>query len=289
MTKRSAVNRSAPAFPPDSLTTYLQEISRYPLLSRSEEMALARRARDGDKDALEHLICANLRFVVSVAKKYQVRSMSLSDLINEGNLGLIRAAERFDEEKGVRFISYAVWWVRQAIFQALAEHAHTVRVPLSRAATLQRIRRECDALRQELGRDPTQLELATELDVSEDELVEDLPLTRSYVSLDAPLAADTDATLLDYLPDDAGAAPDEDTAEMDVSDSVRKAVTQLRGRESRVLRLYFGLDGNEPRTLESIGALLGVTRERARQIKERGLSHLRKSDRSGALASLCGR
>jgi len=288
MKKSSRVSRYQPVSAGDSLTTYLRDISKYPLLTRAEEIALARRVRDGDTEAQERLVCANLRFVVSVAKTYRSQSMSLSDLINEGNLGLIRAAERFDEGKNIRFISYTVWWIRQAIFQALADQAHTVRVPLNRVGRLRRIRRRSDALSGELGRNPSQQELAAELDVSERELAE-LSLSPSYVSLDAPLTSDANATLLEYLPDDDSPAPDEDAVDTNLSESVRNAFTVLRGREASVLRLYFGLDGNEPMTLESIGSFLGVTRERARQIKERGLSRLRKSDQVGALASLrCG-
>jgi RNA polymerase primary sigma factor len=268
-----------------SLATYIEAIAAYPLLTRDEESALAVRIQAGDPTAVERLVCANLRFAVSIAKKYHRDDLSLSDLINEANLGLIRAAERFDGTKGVRFISYAVWWIRQAIFQALAEHSHTVRVPLSRAATVYRIGRQANSLRQELGREPTQKELAAELNITEEVLESCGPIARSYLSLDAPLASNNDSNLLDCLCDDTAPAPDEEILEDGLTDSVNEALNHLRAREANVLRLYFGFDGNEPMTLERIAAQLGVTRERVRQIKEKGLSHLRKSDQAAALSS----
>jgi len=273
----------------DSLTTYLQDISAYPLLKRADEIALAQRSRAGDLEALDGLVCANLRFVVAMAKRYQNRGVALPDLIDEGNLGLIRAAERFDDAKGVRFISYAVWWIRQAILQAIAEQAHAVRVPLSRAGKVNRIGRHTGALRQELGREPTQQEVAAEMDISEVELVRSLPISRSYLSLDAPLAARENANLLDYLPDENGPTPDEKVIDGGLTESVYRALARLRDREALVLRLHFGLDGAEPMTLETIGALLGITRERVRQIKEKALVRLRRSDQATALASFCGR
>lgn len=269
----------------DSLTTYLHDIRAYPLLSRDEEIALAQRIRRGDADAVDRLVCANLRFVVSIAKKYQHQGVSLSDLIDEGNLGLIRAAEKFDGTKGVKFISYAVWWIRQAIFQAIAEQAHTVRVPLNRAATVFRIARHANALRQEFGREPTQRELAEELQLSEEELERSMPVVQSYLSLDAPLTTTDDAKLLDYLSDDSTRAPDDDVVDAGLADSIEDALDHLRAREAKVLRLHFGFDGNEPMTLDRIAGLLGVTRERVRQIKDKALSRIRKSNQAVALGS----
>jgi RNA polymerase primary sigma factor len=269
----------------DSLTTYLREIARYPLLTREQEAKLAARIRKGDSAALQRLVCSNLRFVVSVAKKYHNERMSLSDLIDEGNLGLMRAAERFDERRQTRFISYAVWWIRQAILQALADQSHIIRIPLSRAAALHRAGRAANALGQSLGRRPTQEEISASIEESERVVADTMQLTRAYVSLDAPLGSAEDARLLDYLPDDMSPAPDEEMAETGRQEFVREALTRLKGREATVLRLYFGFDGNEPLTLEEIGARLGVTRERVRQIKERALFRLRKSE-SRMLASV---
>ena len=272
----------------DSLTTYLNEIRAYPLLTRGDEVALAHRIHAGDALALERLVCSNLRFVVSVAKKYQEQGLPLADLINEGNLGLMRAAEKFDESKGVRFISYAVWWIRQAIVQSVADHAHIVRVPLSRTNVLRRFGRRANALRQELGREPTQREVAAALDIKDARIVGGpIAIAPSCVSLDDP-AGETDGNrLLDYLRDDATAPPDRDATDDNLTTSVEAALAGLRVRDALVLRLHFGLDSGESMTLEDIGRQLGITRERVRQIKEHALSRLRKSSCATALASLC--
>ena len=262
----------------DSLSTYLREIARYPLLTREEEAKLAKRIRKGEPEALNRLVTSNLRFVVSVAKKYHNARMSLSDLIDEGNLGLMRAAERFDERHNTRFISYAVWWIRQAILQALADQSHIIRIPLSRAATLHRVGKQANALGQALGRDPTNEELSASMDMSERVVSDTMQLARSYVSLDAPLGTADDARLLDYIPDELSPAPDDEIAETVRQEFVRRALARLKGREATVLKLYFGFDGNEPLTLEEIGVQLGVTRERVRQIKERALFRLRRSE-----------
>lgn len=270
----------------DSLTHYLTEIRAYPLLTRAEEAALAKRIRAGDTDALNELVCANLRFVVSVAKKYYQPHVALADLVNEGNLGLIRAAERFDESKGVKFISYAVWWVRQAIVQALTEHANIIRVPLSRATVVHRIGRRTNALRHTLGREPTEAEIAEELDLSDQELASTLAITRSTVSLDAPNGSDDGAGLSELLADDDGTPTDQEAAEADAGNCIEAALHQLRPRDQSVLRLYFGLGPGDPMTLEEIGALYGITRERVRQIKDHALARIRHSDLSSALRSL---
>ncbi len=268
-----------------SLDVYLREISRYPLIDQEEEVALAQRIRTGEEEALDKLVRSNLRFVVSVAKKYQNQGVSLSDLINEGNLGLIRAAHKFDETKGIKFISYAVWWVRQAILQALAEQSRIVRVPLNRAGALHRITRRSSALQQELGRNPTAAEVAEGMDIEVEEVEKTLSISLNHVSLDAPLAPGEENRLLDYLPDTQNPGPDAETFEHALTQSIEEVLSSLREREAKILRLYFGLDSPEPMTLEEIGARLGITRERVRQIKEKALSRLRHVSRSKALES----
>jgi RNA polymerase primary sigma factor len=249
-----------------SLDQYLKEISAYPLLTREDEVELARRIREGDEEALDKLVRSNLRFVVSVAKKYQNQGVALGDLINEGNLGLMRAARKFDETKGIKFISYAVWWIRQAILQALAEQSRIVRVPLNRAGALHRIGRRSSLLLQELGREPTLGEIADERDLSHDEVQRTLAISQSHLSLDAPMTPGEDNRLLDYLPDQLSPGPDDETYDRALSSTIEEALGTLKEREAKVLRLYFGLDGTEPMTLEEIGTLLGITRERVRQI-----------------------
>jgi len=272
-----------------SLDQYLRDISIYPLITRDDEVRLAQRIRVGEQEALDTLVRSNLRFVVSVAKKYQNQGVSLSDLINEGNLGLIRAAHKFDETKGIKFISYAVWWIRQAILQALAEQSRIVRVPLNRAGTLHKLGKRASAMLQELGREATHAELAIELSLTEEEVARTMSISQTHLSLDAPLAPGEDNKLLDYLPDTLHATPDESTFEKALAESIELALCSLKEREAKILRLYFGLDGHsEPMTLEEIGALLGITRERVRQIKEKALSRLRHVSRSRALESYLG-
>jgi RNA polymerase primary sigma factor len=263
-----------------SLDQYLKEISAYPLLKREDEVDLAQRIRTGDEEALDKLVRSNLRFVVSVAKKYQNQGVALGDLINEGNLGLIRAAHKFDETKGIKFISYAVWWIRQAILQALAEQSRIVRVPLNRAGALHRIGKRSSSLFQELGREPTVDELANELDLSHDEIQRTLAISQSHLSLDAPLTPGEDNRLLDYLPDQFSPGPDDETYDRALCDTIEEALGTLKEREAKILRLYFGLEGKEPMTLEEIGAVLGITRERVRQIKEKALVRLRHASRA---------
>jgi len=271
-----------------SLDQYLKDISLYPLINREEEARLARLIRQDDQEALDKLVRSNLRFVVSVAKKYQNQGVSLSDLINEGNLGLIRAAHKFDETKGIKFISYAVWWIRQAILQALAEQSRIVRVPLNRAGTLHRIGRRASTLLQELGREATHAEIAEGMDISEEEVAKTMSISQVHLSLDAPMSPGEDNRLLDYLPDTINATPDERMFEKALTESVEEALSCLKEREAKILRLYFGLDGSEPMTLEEIGTLLGITRERVRQIKEKALSRLRHVSRARALESYLG-
>jgi RNA polymerase primary sigma factor len=264
----------------ESLDQYLREISVYPLITREDECRLAGRIRQGDGEALETLVRSNLRFVVAVAKKYQNQGVSLSDLINEGNIGLMRAARKFDESKGIKFISYAVWWIRQAILQALAEQSRIVRVPLSRAGAVHRIGKRSSVMTQELGREPTLQEVAAELDVPEDEVSHALSMSQVYLSLDAPLVPGEDGQLLDYLCDQFSPGPDDEVYEHALKRSIEEALGTLSEREGRVLRLYFGLDEMEPMTLEQIGEKFGITRERVRQIKEKALLRLRHQSRA---------
>ena len=276
------------ATPPGSLDQYLREISTYTLINRDEEAELAQQIRSGDRDALEKLVNSNLRFVVSIAKKYQNQGVALADLINEGNLGLIRAAEKFDETRGVKFISYAVWWIRQAILQALAEQSRIVRVPLNRAGEIHRIGKRSSALVQELGREPTVGELAEGLEVNPDELYKTLSIAMAHLSLDAPLVPGEDNKLLDYIPDEYRLGPEQEAFEKALRANVEEALSTLKPREAMILRLYYGLDGDDAMTLEQIGEQLGVTRERIRQIKERALARLRHVSRARSLESFLG-
>ncbi len=277
--------RRGPTSDEGSLDQYLREISRYPLIPQTEEVTLAQGIRKGDAESLDKLVRSNLRFVVSVAKKYQNQGVSLADLINEGNLGLIRAAHKFDETKGIKFISYAVWWIRQAILQALAEQSRIVRVPLNRAGTLHRIGRKTAALLQELGREPTPAEIAEGMDISMEEVQKTLSISQAHLSLDAPMTPGEDNRLLDYLPDTQNAGSDSSTFEHALTEGIEEVLATLKEREAKILRLYFGLDGPEPMTLEEIGTLLGITRERVRQIKEKALSRLRHVSRARSLES----
>ena len=282
-----SVNRKS-QYEEGSLDQYLRDISVYPLITREEEVTLAQRIRTNDQEALDKLVRSNLRFVVSVAKKYQNQGVSLSDLINEGNLGLIRAAHKFDETKGIKFISYAVWWIRQSILQALAEQSRIVRVPLNRAGALHRIGKRASSLLQELGRQPTHLEIAQGLDITEEEVAKTMLISQVHLSLDAPMTPGEDNRLLDYLPDTTNRTPDEATFEKALTEAIEESLSGLKERESKILRLYFGLDGEDPMTLEDIGTLLGITRERVRQIKEKALLKLRHNSRRRALESFLG-
>lgn len=258
-----------------ALELYLREIREHPILERDEEVELARRIREGDEEALNSLIAANLRFVVSVARRYAGRGVPLSDLVTDGNLGLMRAARRFDETKGVRFVSYAVWWVRQAILQALTEGSRIVRVPSGRLEEAHRIVRAARKLGQQLGREPGVEEIAEELGITPGEVTDALGARAGYVSLDAPVAESADTSMLDLLPDDGGQDPDESAQRRALRDVVEDGLTRLPEREAAVVRLYFGLDGEEPRSLEEIARQLGLTRERVRMIKDRALVRLR--------------
>ena len=270
-------------FDDGSLDLYLKEISRYPLITRHDEAQLARRIRMGEREALDKLCRSNLRFVVSVAKKYQNQGVALSDLINEGNLGLIRAAHKFDETKGIKFISYAVWWIRQAILQALAEQSRIVHVPLNRAGTLHRIGRRSSALLQELGREPSAEEIAIGMDITLDEVRKTLSISRGHLSLDAPMTPGEDNKLLDYLPDEDNPSPVDLALDGALKSAIQDSLGSLKPREAKILRLYYGLDSNEAMTLEEIGSVLGITRERVRQVKEKALTRLRHVSRARSL------
>ena len=268
-----------------SLSQYLREISRYPLLDREEEGRLAREIRRGEEEALDKLVRSNLRFVVAVSKRYRNQGVPLSDLINEGNLGLIKAARRFDESKGIKFISYAVWWIRQAILQALAEQGRIVRVPLNRAGVMQRMGKLTARLVQELGREPTVAEVAEGLGLGREEVESTLAISRAHLSLDAPVVPGEDARLLDYLPDRMSRGPDEEMIEKALTEALDVALSTLSPREATILRQYFGLGDAPSKSLEEIGAVLGVTRERVRQIKEQALRRLRQASRARVLAT----
>ncbi|MBN1423885.1 sigma-70 family RNA polymerase sigma factor [Candidatus Fermentibacteria bacterium] len=266
-----------------SLDLYLKEISTVSLLTQEQEVELAKRIKQGDEEALHQLTRANLRFVVSVAKQYKNQGLSLPDLINEGNVGLIKAAIRFDETKGYKFISYAVWWIRQAILQALAEHSRIVRLPLNRAGALHKIGKSSDQLGQEFGREPTPEEIADELSMSVDEVNETLRISGHHLSLDATLKGEDGNKLLDFLEDDLQPAPDEYLMDESLSTDIAKALETLTPREQEVTTLYFGINRDRPCTLEEIGQHLGLTRERVRQIKEKAIKRLRHAKRAKRL------
>jgi RNA polymerase primary sigma factor len=269
----------------DLLDLYLHEVSKSPLLTPAQELQVARRVQQGDEAAMQELVTKNLRFVVSIAKKYQNRGLPLVDLIGEGNIGLLTAARKFDPAHGVKFISYAVWWIRQAIQAALARCGRTVRIPLNRTADLARIVRASETLRQELGREPTAEELAEAVGLSV-ELVQSLAaLNTAEVRLDGPLALEGDRSTIERFIVDGN--PDAEAEAMDrfLAEEVAAALRTLAPRDARVLQLYFGLDGGREHTLEEIGVLFGITRERVRQLRDRALRRLREGEVGRALAS----
>src|SRR6187397_3650389 len=284
--RRAAPPGIAPSEPErDILDQYLYEVSTYPLLKPVEEIALARPLRSGDQDALQELVKRNLRFVISVAKKYQNRGLPLIDLIGEGNVGLLTAARKFDPDQGVKFISYAVWWIRQAILASLARHGRTVRVPLNRTADLSKIVRTAEALRQELRREPTPEEIAQSTGLTVDVVQSLAALNTSEVRLDAPLDPEGDRSLIERFIADEQGDPEEQAMDKFLSEEIENALRTLPPRDAKVLRLYFGLDGGREHTLEEIGGMLGVTRERVRQLRDRALKRLREGDVGRALAS----
>jgi RNA polymerase primary sigma factor len=271
-----------------SLDKYLEEIGMVDLVTPQEEIDLSRRIKKGDQKALEKLTKANLRFVVSVAKHYQHQGLSLGDLINEGNLGLIKAAKRFDETRGFKFISYAVWWIRQSILQALAEQSRIVRLPLNRVGALNKIGKAFSTLEQEFEREPSASELAEELNLSLFEVSDTLKISGRHLSMDAPFAQGEDNRLLDVIQDQRQPSPDHQLMEESLKAEVRRAVNTLSEREAQVIRLCFGLDQEHSLTLEEIGGKFNLTRERIRQIKENAIRRLRHASRSKALRAYLG-
>ena len=270
-----------------SLDQYLLEIGKVDLITPDREIELAKRIKKGDRTALEELTKANLRFVVSVAKQFQNQGLSLGDLINEGNLGLIKAARRFDVNRGFKFISYAVWWIRQSILQALAEQARIVRLPLNRVGALNKISKKFNELEQEFEREPTPQELAEELEMTPEEIAETMRLAGKHLSVDAPLQQGEDNRLLDIIPNDQQTPPDSDLILESLRQELFFILSSLTDREAEVVRLYFGLDGHTL-TLEEIGEKFGLTRERVRQIKEKAIRRLRHTSRSKALKVYLG-
>ena len=271
-----------------SLDKYLQEIGKVDLLTPDEEVELAKRIKEGDQMALERLTKANLRFVVSVAKQYQNQGLSLGDLINEGNLGLIKAAQRFDETRGFKFISYAVWWIRQSILQALAEQSRIVRLPLNRVGSLNKISKTFSELEQKYEREPSPDELADVLDVSSSEVVDTMKISGRHVSMDAPFVQGEENSLLDVLESDGDPTPDHGLLTDSLRREVQRALSTLTQREADVISFYFGLNGTHSMTLEEIGEKFNLTRERVRQIKEKAIRRLRHTSRSKALKPYLG-
>lgn len=268
-----------------ALDQYLRDVSRHELITPEREKELGALAQQGDQDAIQELARANLRFVISVAKKYQNRGVSLTDLIQEGNVGLVTAARKFDPEQGVKFISYAVWWIRQAILASLANHGRAVRVPLNRASDLARIFREKERLKQEKGREPTTDELAEATHLTP-ELVESLQtLNSAEIRLDAPIGDSEDSQLVERFITEEAAEPEVEVESRLLTEMITEALSTLEPRDGKVLRLYFGLEGEREHTLEEIGNMLGVTRERIRQLRDRALRRLREGGKGSALES----
>ena len=271
-----------------SLDKYLQEIGKVELITADEEVELARRIKAGDQVALEKLTKANLRFVVSVSKQYQNQGLSLPDLINEGNLGLIKAAQRFDETRGFKFISYAVWWIRQSILQALAEQSRIVRLPLNKIGSINKINKAYAHLEQEFEREPNIEEIADLLDISETEVKESLRNSGRHVSMDAPLVQDEDNNMYDVLRSEDAITPETGLMYESLRKEIERAISTLPQREADVIRYYFGLEGKHPMTLEEIGEKFDLTRERVRQIKEKAIRRLKHVSRSKILKSYLG-
>jgi RNA polymerase primary sigma factor len=271
-----------------SLDKYLQEIGKVELLTPEQEIDLAIRMKNGDESAMEQLTKANLRFVVSVAKQYQNQGLSLGDLINEGNLGLIKAARRFDETRGFKFISYAVWWIRQSILQALAEQSRIVRLPLNRVGALNKIGKAYSNLKQEFEREPSAEEIAEALEMDVDEISNTMKIFGKQVSVDAPFSLGDENSLLDVIENEELPAPDTELISESLKTEINSVLAMLPDREAEVIRLYFGLEGENPMTLEEIGDKFNLTRERVRQIKEKAIRRLRHNSKSKILKSYLG-
>jgi len=280
---KQVTNRDTP-----SLDKYLQEIGKVELISPDEEVTLARRIKSGDSEALGKLVKANLRFVVSVAKQYQNQGMSLPDLINEGNLGLMKAAQRFDETRGFKFISYAVWWIRQAILQSLAEQSRIVRLPVNKIGSLNRIGRAFSRLEQEFEREPSSLEIAEMLEMAPEEVKESLKTTGRTVSMDAPISSEEENNMYDVLQSTDTPSPDKNLINESLAFEIERALSTLSPREAKVLKLYFGINMKHPFTLEEIGEELDLTRERVRQIKEKAIKRIQYTTRCRILKTYLG-
>ena len=272
-----------------SLDKYLQEIGRVDLITAEEEVELARKIKQGDQAALEKLTKANLRFVVSVSKQYQNQGLGLPDLINEGNLGLIKAAQRFDETRGFKFISYAVWWIRQSILQALAEQARIVRLPLNKIGSINKINKAFSKLEQEYEREPTAEEIAIALDLSTNEVFETMKNNGRHVSMDAPLSlTDDGGSMYEVMEEKDSPSPSKGLIDESLRQEIERALKTLTIREADVVRLFFGLGGQSPMTLEEIGERFELTRERVRQIKEKAVRRLKHTSRSKLLQTYLG-
>lgn len=271
-----------------ALSKYLEEIGKFEPLTPNEEIDLAQRLRAGDRDALKKLTESNLRFVVSVAKDYQGQGLPLTDLINEGNLGLIKAAERFDETRGFKFISYAVWWIRQSILQALAEHSRIVRLPLNRVGTISKITKEAEILEQQYERAPLQDEIASGLEMESEEVSDAIRISRKHQSLNDPFRDGESNALIDVIQDDMQLSPDHPLMDESLKQEIRSALNTLKKRERDVIKMYFGIDREYALTLNEIGEEFSLTRERVRQIKENAIRRLSHKSRSKNLKSYLG-
>lgn len=271
-----------------SLDKYLQEIGRLEMITPEEEVVLAQKIKQGDQAALDKLTKANLRFVVSVAKQYQNQGMSLPDLINEGNVGLIKAAQRFDETRGFKFISYAVWWIRQSILQALAEQSRIVRLPLNKIGSMNKINKAFAKLEQEYERTPNYEEVAATLDIPDNEVRESMRHSGKHLSMDAPLANDEDNTMYDFMRSDEDTTPESELMYESLKTEINRAVSTLSPKEADIIRMFFGLDSYTPMTLDEIGEKFDLTRERVRQIKEKAIKRLKQTSRSSILKSYLG-
>lgn len=263
-----------------SLEKYLDEISQIQLLKPAQEIDLTMRIKKGEQDALHQLIRANLRFVVKVAKEYQNQGLPLTDLINEGNLGLIKAAKRFDETRGFKFISYAVWWIRQSILKSLAEHSRVVRLPLNRVGLISKVNQQVRGLEQKYNREPSYDEISREMDVSVPDISEAMTSSAFHLSLDQPINRSEDGTMKEIIRNPDSKMPDNDLVKESLQQEIRRVLKTLTPREEKIIKMYFGVDYERPYTLEEIGERLSLTRERVRQIKERALSRLRHQSRS---------
>jgi RNA polymerase primary sigma factor len=280
---KQVTNRETP-----SLDKYLHEIGKVELITAEEEVNLARKIKKGDNSALEKLIKANLRFVVSVSKQYQNQGLSLPDLINEGNLGLIKAAQRFDETRGFKFISYAVWWIRQSILQALAEQARIVRLPLNKIGSINKINKTFSELEQKFEREPSVHEIAQALELASDDVKDSLKSSGRHVSMDAPLTNDDEGSMYDVLLNTDTPSPDKGLLNDSLRKEIERALSTLSYREANIIRLYFGLNGKHPHTLEEIGEEFNLTRERVRQIKEKAIKRLKNATRCKNLKTYLG-